>query len=102
MIRVSAFYSQQAAASFDFDYYKNQHFPMVLALMKPFGAIRFEVERGLAMSDGSAPAYLAVGTIYFETMDGLAKGLAQHGGTILADVKNYTNLTPRLQFGELV
>jgi uncharacterized protein (TIGR02118 family) len=102
MIRVSAFYENKPGAHFDFAYYATKHFPMVLDLLKPFGALRFEVERPLAMADGASSRYIAVGTIYFETMDGLQTGLAQHGAQIMGDVPNYTNLAPTLQFGEIV
>lgn len=102
MIRASAFYPNEAGGRFDFDYYRNVHFPMVMDLLKPFGALRFEVERGLAMSDGAAPEYLAVGSIYFENLEKLQAGLKEHGARVFADVPNYTDLTPRLQFGELL
>ena len=102
MIRVSALYANQEGAEFNFDYYRDQHFPMVMGLMKPFGAIRFEVEKGLGMSDGSRPDFIAVGTMYFESLDGLQAGLAENGAQIMGDVKNYTSLRPKLQFGEIL
>jgi uncharacterized protein (TIGR02118 family) len=102
MIRVSAFYENRPDAQFDFDYYTKKHFPMVLDLMKPFGAIRFEVEKPLGSASGYASAYVAVGTIYFNDMAGLQAGLAKHGDQIMGDIPNYTNLTPVLQFGEIV
>ncbi|HYD78530.1 MAG TPA: EthD family reductase [Paucimonas sp.] len=102
MIRVSAFYETRPDATFDHDYYVNKHFPMVLDLMKPFGAIRFEVEKPLAMASGEAVKYAAVGTIYFNDLQGVQAGLARHGAQILDDTKNYTNLSPTIQFGEIV
>ena len=102
MIRVSAFYENRADAQFDFAYYTTKHFPMVLDLMKPFGAIRFEVEKPLATASGEACPYVAVGTIYFNDMQNLQAGLAKHADQIMGDVKNYTNLAPLLQFGEIV
>jgi uncharacterized protein (TIGR02118 family) len=102
MIRTTAFYPAGPNATFDFDYYKNRHFPMVLDLMKPFGAIRFEVEKPLATVSGEPAPYLAVGTIWFDDMPGIQAGLAQHGATIMGDIPNYTNVTPVIQFGEIV
>jgi uncharacterized protein (TIGR02118 family) len=102
MIRTSAFYPAGPAATFDFDYYKNRHFPMVLDLMKPFGAIRFEVERPLATASGEPAPYIAVGTIYFNDMQGIQGGLAQHGAEIMGDIPNYTNVAPVIQFGEVL
>lgn len=102
MIRASAYYSYGADVRFNFDYYRDVHFPMVMDLLKPFGALRFEIERGLATSDSAVPDFVAVGTFYCESMARLQAGLKEHGERILADLKNYTNLTPRLQFGEIV
>lgn len=101
MIKVSAFYENHPGATFDFDYYTHKHFPMVLDLMKPFGAIRFEVEKPLAMSTGEPSRYIAVGTMYFNDMQGLQDGLVKHGAQIMGDIPNYTNLNPNIQFGEI-
>jgi uncharacterized protein (TIGR02118 family) len=101
MIRVSAYYRGPAGARFDFDYYRTRHLPMVMECLRAFGALRCEVERGLEMSDGAPPDHLAVGTLYFESMAALREGLAQHGAEIFADVPNYTELAPRIQFGEI-
>lgn len=102
MIRTSAFYAYRAGAVFDFEYYSQTHFPMVMALLQPYGAVRHEIERGLAMSDGRPAQYIAVGTIYFESVAGMQQGLAEQGAKIFDDVKNYTNLEPVIQVGELV
>src|SRR5215813_9501694 len=102
MIRVSALYASQDGAHFDYEYYANKHFPIVMDLMKPFGAIRYEVEKGLAMADGSRPDFIAVGTMFFESLERLQAGLSENGGQITPDVKNYTNLKPRLQIGEIL
>ncbi|MBI2379609.1 MAG: EthD family reductase [Gammaproteobacteria bacterium] len=102
MIRASALYFAREGARFDFEYYRDTHFPMVMDRLAPFGARRHEIERGLAMGDGSAPRLLAIGSIYFESLEGLKAGLAAHGAEILGDVSNYTNLQPELQFSELV
>jgi uncharacterized protein (TIGR02118 family) len=101
MIRVSAFYENRPDAQFDFKYYTTKHFPMVMDLMKPFGAIRFEVEKPLGMASGEASSYVAVGTIYFNDMAGLQAGLAKHGAQIMGDIPNYTNLPAAIQFGEI-
>jgi uncharacterized protein (TIGR02118 family) len=102
MIRASAFYSNKEGAKFDFDYYRDRHFPMVLELLRPFGAIRFEIERGVGMSDGRPPKFIAIGSLYIDSLDGLSRGMAVHGEQISADVKNYTDLSPTLQFSEIV
>lgn len=102
MIRVNALYAHGPDARFDFDYYVQSHFPMVMKRLAGFGALRFEVERGLAMHDGTPAQFMAIGSIWFNDLDGLQQGLAAHGAEILGDVVNYTNLTPRIQIGAIV
>lgn len=101
MIRVSALYAHRPGARFDFDYYRERHFPMVMELMQEYGMQRYEIERGLEMADGGPPRYTAIGTIWFEDMERLQAGLARHGATILADIPNYTDLHCDLQFGSV-
>jgi uncharacterized protein (TIGR02118 family) len=102
MLRVSALYVNQDDAWFDFDYYRTIHFPMAFELLKPFGALRFEIDRGIESADGRAPPFLAVGHLIFESTDRLAKGLATHGARMAADVKNFTNVPAQLQVSEII
>ncbi len=102
MIRANAFYANSPEARFDFDYYVQRHFPMVMERLAAYGALRFEVERGLAMNDGTSAQFIAIGSIWFNDMDGLQRGLAAHGAEILGDAANYTNLTPLIQIGAVV
>ncbi|MBI1891870.1 MAG: EthD family reductase [Burkholderiales bacterium] len=101
MLRISALYANEEGAHFDFSYYRDKHFPMVLNLLKPFGAIRFEVDRGLPLGNGAPPEFIAIGHLFIESRDELNKGMAIHGAAILGDIKNYTNLTPRVQTSEV-
>ncbi|WP_432722296.1 EthD family reductase [Jeongeupia wiesaeckerbachi] len=102
MILASAYYPYSADARFDFDYYRQQHLPMVLRLLGPFGLQRAEVVRGVPALDGATPRFLAVGQLYFTDLARLADGLAAHGDDILADVPNYTDLTPDIQLAEVL
>ncbi|GHD61363.1 EthD family reductase [Jeongeupia chitinilytica] len=102
MILASAYYPYSASARFDFDYYRQQHLPMVLRLLGPFGLQRAEVVRGVPGPDGAAPRFLAVGQLYFTDLARVADGLSAHGAEILADVARYTDLTPDIQFAEVL
>lgn len=46
MIRVSVFYPYSTEAQFDHRYYAANHMPMVLSKLKPFGCVRWEIDRG--------------------------------------------------------
>lgn len=102
MIRVSAFYAYEEGAQFDFEYYRNRHFPLVASLMKPYGLIRYEIDRGLSSRSSAKPDFVAIGHMILDSLEEWGKGLSIHGEQILADVKNYTNLSPRVQYSEVL
>lgn len=97
MFKFSVYYPFDAVARFDFDYYRNTHFPLVLRLLEAYGVHGFEIERGLPGPDGAPPRHLAVGHLLCDDAGKLAAGLAAHGAEIRDDVANYTNLTPFTQ-----
>lgn len=97
MFKFSVFYPFDAAARFDFDYYRDTHFPLVLRLLAPYGVCGFDIERGLPGPDGTPPRYLAVGRMSCYDADRLAAGLAEHGAQIRDDVANYTDVKPFTQ-----
>ena len=94
MIRVSVFYPKTEGASFDHDYYKNTHIPLCL---KTFGLSSAEIDKGL---DGP---YVAGVHFKFDSMEALGKAMGNPGtAEIMADVANYTTITPVLQTSEIV
>ncbi len=103
MIRVTVLYPATEGKKFDDAYYKNKHMPLVTERLKPFGLIRTEVDRGIA---GGAPAssapYVAVGHVYFNSLDQFQKGMAKHGKEIMDDIPNYTNIPPQIQISEII
>ena len=54
---------------------------------KRFGLVRTEVDKGMAGGAPGAPApYVAIGHVYFNSLDGFPKGMGQHGKEIMGDV----------------
>jgi len=101
MIKVSALYPQAEGKTFDIDYYCNKHMPMV---KEKLGAAckGTAVEQGLAGgTPGSAPTYLAMGHMYFDTLADFQTAFGPHAAAILGDVPNYTNTQPILQISEV-
>ena len=47
------------------------------------------------------PKYLAIGHLFFESLDAFQLAFATHGGPIVADVPNYTNTQPIIQVNEV-
>jgi uncharacterized protein (TIGR02118 family) len=97
MIKVSVLYPNGPGATFDMAYYLSSHMPMVGRKLGP--ALKgMAVEEGLGGAQpGSPAAYLAMGHLYFASVEDFGAGFAQHGAEIQADIPNYTNTLPVIQ-----
>jgi uncharacterized protein (TIGR02118 family) len=103
MIRITVLYPSEPGKKFDHDYYKHKHMTLVTERLKSFGLIRTEVDKGLAGGAPGAPApYVAVGHVYFPTVEGFQKGMGQHGKEIMGDIPNYTTIQPQIQISEIL
>jgi len=93
MIRVSVLYPSGEGSTFDHDYYKNSHVPLACSTWNVAG----EIDKGI-----SGPNVAAV-HFFFDSMDAMQAALALPGtGAVMADVANYTNITPVMQISEVV
>ncbi len=94
MIRVSVFYPSGEGSTFDHDYYRDTHVPMAL---KAWGLSQAEINQGL---DGP---YVAAVHFRFDSQEALAAALgAPETAEVMADVANFTNITPVLQTSQIV
>jgi uncharacterized protein (TIGR02118 family) len=94
MIRMSVFYPAAEGATFDHDYYRDSHVPLCASVWNP---VKAEIDRGV-----SGPNVAAV-HIFFESQDAVDAAMGQPDtGKILADVANYTSITPVIQISEIV
>lgn len=94
MIRLSVFYPATEGATFDHDYYRDKHVPLCVDTWQPVEAV---VEKGIG-----GPHVAAV-HITFDSMDAMNAALAHEGtGAIIADIVNYTTITPVQQVSEIV
>lgn len=94
MIRVSVHYPVSDDATFDHDYYRDSHVPLVVRSWNP---VRAEIDRGL-----NGP-YVAAAHFFFDTLESFQAAMGSPGtGEVMADLGNYTNITPLLQVSELV
>ena len=94
MIRVSVFYPSSEGSTFDHDYYREKHVPLA---MKAWGLSKAEIDKGV---DGP---YVAAVHFEFDSMDALGAAMASEGtADVMADVANYTNITPVLQTSEII
>ncbi len=102
MIKVSVMYPNQPGARFDHTYYRDQHMPLV---QKKLGAHckSYTVDKGLAGgAPGQAATYVCVGNIFCESVEAFQAGFGPHAQEIMADIPNYTDLSPVIQISEVV
>jgi uncharacterized protein (TIGR02118 family) len=103
MIKVTVMYPNEAGKKFDMDYYVNNHMPMAAGLLTPGGLIRGEVEKGISGTDpNSPPMYVAVGCLYFSSLEEVHAAFTTHGREIMGDIPNYTDIAPQFLIGETV
>ena len=94
MIRLTVLYPAAEGATFDHDYYREKHVPLCVQTWGLDGA---EIDRGI---DGP---YVAAVHFKFTSLEALQAAMASEGtGAILADVTNYTTITPVLQTSEII
>ncbi|HEU5322746.1 MAG TPA: EthD family reductase [Methylomirabilota bacterium] len=103
MIRVSVMYPSGDGKRFDHDYYVSKHMSLVRARLGGLGLRRLEVDRGLAGGAPGAPApFACLGHLYFDSVADFQAAMKPHGKEILADVPNFTDITPQVQISEIV
>src|SRR4030042_353790 len=97
MIKVSAFYPNEEGKKFDMRYYYNKHIPMV---QQKLGSAckRVAVEQGLGgAGPGSRATYMAMGHLYFDSVEAFQTAFGPHAQAIMGDIPNYTNIQPTIQ-----
>lgn len=103
MYIITIHYPNADGATFDFDYYRTQHLPEVGKAFKPFGLGYASVLKGEESADGMAPAYFITTILSFHDEQGARDALTSEGGKALrADLTNFTNVAPQVQFNTAV
>ena len=94
MIRLSILYPAGEGTTFDHDYYRDTHIPLVTEIWSP---VAVAVDKGI---DGP---YAAGVHITFDSPEALAAAMgSERTGELLVDVANYTNAQPVMQTNEVV
>ncbi len=102
MIKVSLLYANAPNVRFDHAYYRDRHMPLLKARMGD-SCKSYTVDRGVAGgAPGSPPPFIALCHIYCDSLGSFQAGFAPHAAEIMADIENYTNLTPVVQISEVV
>jgi uncharacterized protein (TIGR02118 family) len=101
MFKLSVFYPNTPGATFDMDYYVNTHMPLVKRLVGD-AVTGTGADSGLAGGAPGAPAaFIAIGHVYFDNVDAFQAAFAPHAPQIVADLANFTNVEPTMQFSAI-
>ena len=101
MIKVTVLYPNEDGKKFDHGYWTTTHLNLVQSLLGPMGLVNGEMEKGVSGSDPSAPApFVAVAHLYFNTTEEVHESFKTHGGAIMGDISNYTDIKPTFQISE--
>jgi uncharacterized protein (TIGR02118 family) len=102
MIKVNVMYPYTEGARFDHAYYRDRHMPMVKAKLGSACAY-YTVDKGLAgRAPGAPPAFVAMCAFICDSAEGYEAAMQEHRAEVLADLANYTNITPVVQVSEVV
>ena len=102
MIRVSIMYPN-GSGTFNLEYYANDHMALVHKLLDAYGLVRTEVDKGIgSVGPDSAPPYIAVGHLIFDSPEQMQKGLQAHDPDLAADLPNFTDIQPQFQISEIM
>lgn len=101
MIKASLLYPNTAGARFDYAYYLDNHLPMVKARLG-VALKRLAVERGLSGAPGMPAPYVALGHLYFESVEAMAQAYTPHAQEILGDIPHFTDLQPVMVVAEVL
>lgn len=101
MIKISVLYPNTPGARFDAAYYTGHHMPMVKKFMGD-GLQSYTVDQAIAGQPAENVPYLAAGHLFCVSLDAFNASFGPHTKEIMADVPNYTNLTPIMQFSDVL
>jgi uncharacterized protein (TIGR02118 family) len=94
VIRLSVLYPKTEGATFDHDYYRDEHVPLAAST---WGVERYEVDKGI-----NGPFEAAV-HFFFDSMEAMGTAMAVEGtSAVIEDVPRYTTITPQQQVSEVV
>jgi len=99
LVKISIMYPHTAEPAFDMEYYLGTHMPMSIRLLGAHPGFRgVSVERGIAApQSGLPPAYVAVCSFLFTSVDDFVAAFMPHAGVLQGDIPNYTSLAPVIQ-----
>lgn len=102
LIKVTIMYPFEEGNTFDMDYYKSTHMPMVAKLLGS-NLVKYTIEKGVASGIPNKPKpYMAIGAFYVKNLSDYETAIASKRDAIRADFPNYTNTFPVILISEVV
>lgn len=86
-------YPYEEGATWDADYYRDGHMPLIMDLYGTEAIRRFEVRKGPELPNGN-PAFMGTVNIYIENQAAFDAAGAQHTQTLVEDVPNFSSVFP--------
>jgi uncharacterized protein (TIGR02118 family) len=94
-VKVSVLYPASEGSTFDMDYYKDKHREIVERVLGP---VEFSCEEGLP-----GQPFMATGHLVYASAEVMQEAMAgPDAGEAMADVANFTNITPQMQIGTII
>lgn len=88
-------YPAQEGATWNADYYRDNHMPLIMRLYTTESISRFEIRKGISGVDGTSPAtYAGCVNFYIADQAKFEAAGAQHGQALRDDVKNFSTVMP--------
>lgn len=96
MVRIIGSYRWFDGAYFDHTKYRESHLPLTARLLQPFGLRRLESDQSLTDAVPGPGQVVASSVAYFDTAEDARSALRGAGKELMADVANYSNISPEL------
>jgi uncharacterized protein (TIGR02118 family) len=102
MIKVTVLYPNGEGKTFDMEYYKTKHMPLMAVLFAD--AVKcIAIDKGVSSGTPGTPVpFLAIGYLYFDSVVEYEKALAPNVERIRNDFPKYTNVQPVIQISEVL
>jgi uncharacterized protein (TIGR02118 family) len=101
MVKISVLYPAKNGESFDMEYYRTKHMPMVQRLCGS-ACKGIAAEGGLAGGTPGSPApFAAIGELLFDSVEAFTTAFTPHAAEIMGDIPNYTKIEPVIQISEI-
>ena len=102
MIKISVMYANSATVKFDHAYYRDKHLPLIKSRMGA-GLKYYTIDKGLAGgAPGAPPAYVGMCHLMCDSLEAYETSFRPHAQEIVADIRNFTTVTPITQISEVV